>query len=255
MSKALEANITTLALTDHDTIDGVKVIQQAASGYPIKIINGIEFSTRWKKYDIHILGLNFDVDNEHIQALIKQQNGCRIARAQQIAERMRACGIEDAYDKACAIAGHNRIARPHFAQIFVEEGLVRDLQTAFDRFLARGKPAFVPTPWISIPEAVEGILKAKGSAVIAHPLKYSLTRTKLRELIGEFKEAGGIGMEVVSGDMTLAQVQEIAELCLRYQLYASTGSDYHGETLSRISLGRQRQLPLNCRPIWHQWIM
>ncbi|WP_347251950.1 PHP domain-containing protein [Legionella sp.] len=255
VSKALEANIKTLALTDHDTIAGVEAIREAAAGYPIKIITGIEFSTRWKKYDIHILGLNFDVNNQHIQTLIKQQSESRIERAQQIAEKMESCGVEDAYNKACIIAGHQRIARPHLAQVFVNEGLAKNLQVAFDRFLARGKAAFVPTPWISIREAVEGILQAKGCAVIAHPLKYSLTRTKLQELICEFKEAGGIGMEVVSGDMAPAQVQEMAELCVRNQLLASTGSDYHGGSLSRISLGRQRQLPLNCVPIWHQWIM
>ncbi|KTD36223.1 metal dependent phosphoesterase [Legionella nautarum] len=252
--KALEVNIKILALTDHDTIEGVKVLREAASGYPIKVINGIEVTTRWKKYDIHILGLNFDMDNEHIQTLVKRQSDSRILRAQQIAEKMKLCGVDDAYEKACALAGHKRIARPHFAQIFVNEGLAKDLQGAFKRYLSRGKPAFVPTPWVSIPEAVEGIIQANGCAVIAHPLKYSLTRLKLQELIRHFKEAGGLGMEVVSGEMTTTQMQEMAGLCLRYELLASTGSDYHGDGISRICLGRQPLLPLNCTPIWHQWI-
>lgn len=255
LNKALESNIQILALTDHDTVDGLKELLKLASGTPIKIINGIELSTRWKKYDIHIIGLNIDFDNDQLQILIKRQNESRINRALQISEKMKLCGIENAYDKASEIAGHGRVGRPHFARVCIAEGLAVDMQTAFKRFLARGKPAYVPTPWISIPEAVEGIIQAKGQAVIAHPLKYSLTRTKLQELINEFKEAGGVGMEVVSGEMTVTQIQEVAGLCLRYKLLASSGSDYHGDTISRISLGRQRQLPLNCIPIWHQWII
>ncbi len=255
LTKALEASIQVLALTDHDTVDGVELMHQAAVGHPIKIINGIELSARWKKYDIHILGLNFDLQNKQMQTLIKRQNESRIARAQQIGEKMKLCGVDDAYNKACDIAGHSRVGRPHFAQIFVNEGLTDDLQTAFKHFLGRGKPAFVPSSWISIAEAVEGITQATGQAVIAHPLKYSLTRSKLHELIHDFKEAGGVGMEVISGEMTTTQIQDMAGLCLRHQLLASTGSDYHGDTLSRISLGRQRQLPLNCIPIWHEWIV
>ncbi len=253
ISRALQSNIQILALTDHDTVEGLNELHQAASSHPIKIINGIEFSTRWKKYDIHILGLNIDPNNPILKNLIKQQTESRINRAQLIAEKLKLCGINDAYEKACAIAGHGRIGRPHLAQVVINEGMAIDMQTAFKRYLARGKPAYVATPWISIPEAIEGIVAAKGEAIIAHPLKYKLTRTKLLELINEFKEAGGVGIEVVSGEMTSTQIKEMTGLCLRYQLLASTGSDFHGDALSRISLGRQAQLPLNCMPVWHQW--
>lgn len=253
LNKALDAGITILALTDHDTVAGLKDLHEAAISQPITLINGIELSVRWKKYDIHILGLNIDPNDEQITNLIKQQNESRIIRAHQIAEQMNLLGVEDAYEKACQLAGHKRVGRPHFAQVFVDENLAVDRQAAFKRYLGRGRPAYIPTPWISISEAVSGIIGAGGDAVIAHPLKYSLTRAKLHELINEFKIAGGRGLEVVSGEMTVTQIQEMAGLCLRFELLASTGSDYHGDTLSRISLGRQRQLPLNCTPIWHQW--
>lgn len=255
IDRAVEAKVEILALTDHDTVEGLEALHAAARNRPIKIINGIELSTRWKKYDIHILGLNIDPDNSVIKNLVKQQTENRIKRALQIAEKMALCGIEHAYEKACELAGHKRIGRPHFAQVFINEGRVADMQTAFKRYLARGKQAYIPTPWISIPEAVAGINAAKGNAVIAHPLKYQLTQTKLQALINEFKAAGGTGMEVVSGEMTISQIQQMVGLCSRYELLASTGSDYHGDGLSRISLGRQQQLPLNCIPIWHQWIM
>lgn len=254
IAKAISEDIKILALTDHDTVAGLKELQQVAASYPIHIINGIELSTRWKKYDIHVLGLNIDPEHEIMQELIAKQNTNRINRALQISAKLKSCGIDDAYTKACKIAGHNRVGRPHFAQVCIAEGLVVDMKTAFKRYLARGKSAYVPTPWISIAEAVEGIIQAKGEAVLAHPLKYSLTNTKLHELIVEFKKVGGKGIEVVSGEITTAQIETMVGLCSRYELLASTGSDYHGDNLSRISLGRQRQLPLNCIPIWHQWI-
>ncbi|WP_044012364.1 PHP domain-containing protein [Legionella massiliensis] len=254
IDKALESNVQILALTDHDTVAGLKSLHEAASNHPIQIINGIELSTRWKKYDIHIIGLNIEPENEELVRLIKQQSESRINRALEIAEKMRLCGLENAYEKACELAGHRRVGRPHFAQVLINEGLASDMQSAFKRYLARGRPAYIPTPWISVPEAVQGIIAAEGQAVIAHPLKYKLTRTKLQTLISEFKEAGGTGMEVISGEMTTTQIQEMVGLCMRYQLLASTGSDYHGDTLSRIPLGRQQQLPLNCMPVWQQWI-
>lgn len=252
LQKAINAGITILALTDHDTIEGVTCLAKQ-NNPAITLINGIELSTRWKKYDIHVLGLNIAIDNPALGELIVSQANSRFARSLQIAERMSVLGVDNAFEKACIIAGHHRVGRPHFAKVFMEEGHVREMQQAFKRFLGRGKPAYVPTPWISIAQAVEGIISAGGTAVLAHPLKYRLTRTKLHELITEFKQAGGHGLEVVSGDMTVTQVQEMAGLCLRFELSASTGSDYHGEGISRISLGRQRQLPLNCKPVWHQW--
>lgn len=253
LSRAIASNIKMLALTDHDTTAGLEALHNAAINQDIQIINGIELSVCWKKYDIHVIGLNINPDDDGIQSLIARQNESRIARARQIAEQMKFCGIENAYAKACEIAGHERIGRPHFAQLFVNEGIVNDLQSAFKRFLGRGRPAYVRTQWLTLTEAVEGISRANGQAVLAHPLKYSLTRTRLQQLVSEFKEAGGAALEVVSGEMTVTQVQELAGLCLRYELLGSTGSDYHGDTMSRTPLGRQRQLPVNCMPIWHQW--
>jgi len=252
LEKALLAGIRVLALTDHDTTAGLLPLHEAARHADIKIINGIELSTRWKKHDIHIIGLNISSEDDGLCALIEQQNESRIARAKQIAVCLADCGVQDAYQKACDIAGHIRVGRPHFAQVLVNEGLAIDIQTAFKRFLGRGRAAYVATEWISIAAAVEGIIHAGGQAVIAHPLKYKLTRSKLHALIGEFKQAGGVAIEVVSGEMTVSQINELAGICLRFELLASTGSDFHHH-MSRTGLGRQQLLPVNCTPIWHHW--
>ncbi|VEG90029.1 metal dependent phosphoesterase [Legionella spiritensis] len=253
VEKAIASNVKLLALTDHDTLDGVSSLHTAAQDRDITIINGIELSTRWKKYDIHVLGYLINPDNKDLVRLIDQQNQSRINRALEIGQRLQSAGINDAYTKACELAGHRRVGRPHFAQVIVREGLAVDMKMSFKRFLGRGKPAYIPTPWISMSQAVAAINQADGLAVLAHPLKYDLTRTRLHELVCEFKEAGGLGLEVVSGEMGKDEITALAGLCLRYQLQASTGSDFHGESVSRISLGRQRQLPLNCTPIWDQW--
>lgn len=252
IERAIHAGISTLALTDHDTTAGLAPLHEAARNTSVNIINGIELSTRWKKHDIHILGLNINPDSEELQALIIQQNESRIQRAKDIATCLIDCGVQDAYQKACDIAGHARVGRPHFAQLLMNEGLAPDMQSAFKRFLGRGRGAYVATAWLSIEEAVLGIIQAGGQAVIAHPLKYKLTRSKLHALICEFKDAGGVGVEVVSGEMTVTQINELAGICLRFELLASTGSDFHHDT-ARIGLGRQQKLPENCTPVWQQW--
>ncbi len=250
LERATRAGVRVLALTDHDTTAGLSELHRAARDCDIIIINGIELSTRWKKHDIHILGLNISLDDTSLCKLIEQQNESRILRAHQIAACLVESGVDNAYHKACELAGHERVGRPHFAQILLNEGLVPDMQAAFKRFLGRGRVAYVPTAWISIDTAVDAIVHAGGQAVIAHPLKYKLTRSKLHALIGEFKEAGGVAMEVVSGEMTVSQINEAAGMCLRFGLLASTGSDFH-HLVSRTGLGKQHQLPTSCNPIWN----
>ncbi|KTD20846.1 PHP domain-containing protein [Legionella israelensis] len=254
IEKASVNGVKYLAITDHDTTEGIKPFQQSLieRASDIALIKGIELSVSWKKHVIHILGLHL-MNHEKLDDLIYQQNQQRIQRAKEISSALALSGLKDAYRKACEIAGHERVARPHFAQVLINEGMAKDMVSAFKKFLGRGRKAYVPTSWINIKEAVDGILDAGGQAVIAHPLKYGLTRTKLYELITDFKRAGGTGLEVVSGDMTKLKIQETAAICQRFDLLASSGSDYHGEGISRISVGRQQQLPLNCTPIWNEW--
>ncbi len=238
--KAQANSLHFLALTDHDTTEGLEPLHLLAGkmAADIQIINGIELSVNWKKHIIHILGLNLK-DYKNLDSTIQQQNTLRINRGKQIGRALEQHGINNAYEKACTIAGHERVGRPHFAQVLLNEHKVKDFQAAFKQYLGRGRSAYVPTAWISIQEAVESINNAGGQAVIAHPLKYGLTRTKLHELILLFKQAGGAGLEVISGEMTGPQIQEMTGLCIRFELLASSGSDFHGDDLSRISLGEQ----------------
>jgi predicted metal-dependent phosphoesterase TrpH len=253
--KALAAGVQCLALTDHDTTAGLSALHAAAHGTGLQIINGVELSTRWKLHDIHILGLRINPDLPDFQACIAEQTIRRIERAQAIAQRLSTLlGIENIYEKACAYAGHARVGRPHLAQVLVQEGVVNTTQIAFKRYLVRGRPAYVPIAWLGLADAIEAIVAAGGQAVLAHPLKYQLTRSKLHELINAFKTCGGAGIEVVSGATTAVAMQEMAGMCHRYELLASSGSDYHGDGVSSVGLGQQMPLPLQCIPIWQEWI-
>lgn len=252
LKQALHANVKLFALTDHDTMAGLQELFEAAQNHPIKIISGIEVSVRWKKYDIHVLGLGIAMDDLCFNQFIAEQNQKRIQRGIDISNQLKRLGVTDAYEKACAIAGHERVGRPHFAELLVNAGLSKDKQAAFKHYLGLGRSAYIPSNWADLETAVTQIKKAGGIAVIAHPMKYRLTRTKLHELILLFKSVGGVGIEVVSGAMTQAEIHEAAGLCHRFDLKASVGSDYHG-SVSKVGLGQQHQLPLNCTPVWHQW--
>ncbi|RUR12303.1 PHP domain-containing protein [Legionella sp. km772] len=252
IQRAQTQHLTCFSLTDHDTVAAYSRLQQAALNSGITLINGIELSVRWKKYDIHVLGYQIN-HTEDLLALIERQNQSRVLRAEQIGASLETLGIEKAYSKACEIAGHKRVGRPHFAQVIINEGKSRDMKAAFKQFLIRGRKGYIPTPWVSIQEAVTVIKQAGGQAVIAHPLKYGLTRTKLHELISEFKEVGGCGLEVVSGNMTATEINQVAGMSLRFDLLASSGSDFHSDTASRTKLGGQSQLPEMCKPIWYNW--
>lgn len=253
LERAKQNGITHLALTDHDTVAGVMALQQMAQDPAIQIIPGIELSVQWKKYDVHILGLNINVHAPALQAAISEQLERRVLRAQAIGKALEGCGIADAYAKTCELAGHPKVGRAHFAQLLIKAGYVRDMKAAFKTYLAKGKVAYVPVTWINLKTAVEVIQAAGGHAVIAHPLKYKLTRTKLHELLQEFKDLGGAGIEVISGDSMAEDIDKLAKLCKKFLLLASTGSDYHGEGLSRVALGRQKMLPNDCVPIWSAW--
>lgn len=255
LTKALSASIKILALTDHDTTMGLPALHLAAENMPIYIIDGIELSARWKLHDIHIIGLKINREHPVLKACIQRQEQSRVTRAEMIGDRLTVLGIPDTFQKATEYAGHNRVGRPHYAHVLVNEGIVKDTKSAFKRFLARGKPAYISTEWLELYEAVDVIHQAGGLAVLAHPLKYKLTRTKLNALITAFKDAGGVGLEVVSGCMLASEIIEMAGLCNRFALLASSGSDYHGDTISRIGLGQQKSLPVKCIPIWEQWAL
>lgn len=247
---AEHAKLQHFALTDHDSIAGLDELDRLCQQSEVQFVPGIEWSTRWKKHDIHVLGLYIDYKHPSITQLIEQQQSRRLDRARIIAGILEDLGLKNCWEKTNAIAGHAQITRPHFAKVLVQEGWVRDIPSAFTQYLARGKKAYIHTEWASIPEAVKAINEANGIAVLAHPLKYKLTKTKLNALCDDFKASGGEGLEVISGVMSKNDIQFMATMAQERNMYASSGSDYHGKSLSKTEIGMQSHLPKDCQPIW-----
>ena len=251
LARAEASGLDMLAITDHDT---VAAYSELPARHSLHIVPGIEFSAHWRNQEIHILGLNIDTRNPDLLAGIAMQQQSRNQRADRIADKLaRIFSIDNPLAAVERMAAHGSIGRPHFARFMVEHGLVRDATEAFDKYLRAGKRAHVAQQWMPCHEAVERILAAGGTAVLAHPLKYRLTRTRLLGLIDAFRQAGGRGLEVISGNQSGAATTELARLCTGKSLLASRGSDFHQPDQPWSELGRQPPLPAGCRPVWEAW--
>ncbi len=254
IERAVNFQIDVLAITDHDSVKGLDIAKQTIldQNIPLTLINGIEISTQWQGFEIHIVGLNIDPDHAQLQSLISAQQQRREDRATSMGEKLEKCGFEDVYSDAKAMAGEGSITRAHFAKVLLQRGVVSKMQSAFDKYIGKGKRAYVKPNWCSIEEAVATIHAAGGVAVMAHPIRYDLTAKWLRRLIVDFKDAQGDGLEVVLPQMNNEQRKIMLNYCSEYDLYASMGSDFHQP--SRWSdLGRNLVMPEQAKPIWQLW--
>jgi 3',5'-nucleoside bisphosphate phosphatase len=250
VARAKEREVQVLALTDHDTIAGLSLAQKAADQYGITLINGIEFSSQWGKGGVHIVGLNFRRDSMELMSAIDEQNVARVSRAEQIAARLAKAGIAGSLEGAQALAGNAYVARPHFAQYLVNIGAVNNINAAFKKYLGTGKSADVKYQWPTMNTVIEWIHVAGGVAVLAHPCKYELTRTKMCALIKDFAAAGGDALEVVSGMQAHPVTEDLARIAVANSLAASCGSDFHLPGQAWQELGCFPALPEACRPVW-----
>ena len=191
VTRAAEKAVTTLALTDHDTVYGLAEAQTCAQQLNIRLINGIEVSAQWEKQYIHIVGLNIDPQHEALQKIIRESQIMREERAEKIALKLAKKGILGALPAIQKIVGEGMVTRTHFADFLVSHFHVATQQEAFDRYLAEGKPAYVSTTWTPLETAVQAIRAAGGVPVVAHPLRYKLTAARMKKLLGAFKNFDG----------------------------------------------------------------
>jgi predicted metal-dependent phosphoesterase TrpH len=253
MRRAWAAGVHTIALTDHDTTAGLAEAGAAASVLGLHLVGGVEISVTWGGRTIHLIGLNVDPAEPRLQAGLARLIAYRAWRAEEIGRRLEKQGIRGAYAGAKALSNGHLIGRTHFARFLVAEGHARDLRDVFNRYLIKGKPGHVSGEWATLEEATHWITGSGGQALIAHPARYKLTRTRLLKLIGELRECGGVGLEVVSGSHSRDEVLSFGALSRQLGLLASVGSDYHGPENPWINLGQLPKLPTGCRPIWHDW--
>ena len=248
---AIEREIDVLAITDHDNIDCYSQIAPPTD--ELTLISGIEFSTTWRNIGVHIVGLNMDLNNAELLKGIEFQTLARQKRAQLIDEKLNKLGIKGSLEGAKRFCSGQQVGRPHFAQYLVEIGAVSNFQQAFKRYLGAGKAGDIKQQWARLGEVINWIRGAGGVAVLAHPTKYKMTRTKLCLLLEDFIELGGEAMEVISGSQTVSETQSMARLCKQYNLLASRGSDFHAPGQPWAALGMASELPADLVPVWSKW--
>jgi predicted metal-dependent phosphoesterase TrpH len=253
VARAAAANVEVLALTDHDTTDGLAAAEAAAAAVGLTLVPGVEVSVSWGGRTIHIVGLAVDSGDAALQEGLARLREYRLWRAEEIGRRLEKAGIPGAFEGARALSSGHLVGRTHFARFLVRRGYAEDVRGVFRQFLLKGKPGHVPGDWARLEDAVGWIRGAGGQAVIAHPARYGFTATKLRRLIGELKEAGGVGIEVVSGSHSRDDCFVFARHAREHGLLASAGSDYHGPEDAWLELGRLPPLPEGCTPIWADW--
>ena len=249
--RARAGGVDLWSLTDHDEVSGQARARAAARAEGMGYLTGVEISVTFADTAVHIVGLGFDPDDAQLIAGLAATRGGRHTRAQAMAARLEQLGIPGAYQGALRYAGNpEMIGRTHFARHLVEAGVCRDTAEVFRKYLADGKPAYVPHQWAKLGEAVRWIRQAGGVAVIAHPARYDFTPTVEYALFTEFKAHGGQGVEVVTGSHTAAQACRYANIAREFNLAVSRGSDFHSPQEGQRDLGQLGPLPADLTPMW-----
>lgn len=234
---AHRAGVTALAITDHDIMTGVPDAMAAGLQYGIEIISGVEISSLAGNSEIHILGYFLDRQDPDLLAHLKTLRDGRHRRNPQIIERLQTLGIDITYDEVRALAGDGSIGRPHIARVLMDKHVVASAKEAFDRFLAEGKPAYVPRELPSPAEAIHWIKSAHGLAVLAHPTWVKVAEQPLIDLVRQLKAAGLDGVEVYYSTHAARQTREYLSLAQQLGLLVTGGSDFHGLTKPDIEVG------------------
>lgn len=239
------------ALTDHDEVGGQERAAAAARQVGLPYLTGAEISVTFAGVTVHIVGLGFDPTDRALVNGLRQTRGGREERARQMGVELARVGIPGAFEGAMKYVGNpDLISRSHFARYIVESGHCTDTNAVFRKYLAEGKPGYVPHRWASLGDAVKWITGAGGVAVIAHPARYKFTANEEFALFNEFRAHGGRAVEVVTGAHSQADYVKYAEFCKEFDLLASRGSDFHSPDESHTDLGKLPNLPGGVTPVW-----
>ena len=234
---AHEAGVSALAITDHDITTGLPDAMAAGQELGIEIIPGIEISSRHGASELHILGYFLKWEDAQLNERLMTLRESRHRRNPKIVELLQAAGIDITYDEVRAVAGSDSVGRPHIARVLMDKKVVTSAKEAFDRFLAEGKPAYVPRDLPSPVDAIRWIKDAGGLAVLAHPTWVKTVEGTLTDLSRQLKGQGLDGVEVHYSTHTPRQTREYLSLAKQLGLLVTGGSDFHGMTKPDIEVG------------------
>jgi predicted metal-dependent phosphoesterase TrpH len=225
IKEAAGRGLTYIALTDHDTVDGIAPAQAAAQAFPqLKVIPGVEISTDIPQGEVHVLGYFIDYTDPEFKSTLDRFRNSRLRRAQGMVAKLDNLGVHIDWERVQEIAGASSIGRPHIAQAMLEKGYISSFKQAFTEYLSRDGPAYVEREKMTPAEAVELIVRARGLAVLAHPL----TAGDPEVLTTELKAAGLVGIEAHYDGYSAEEINRLVGLARRHNLIATGGSDYHG---------------------------
>lgn len=235
---AAAEGLSAVALTDHDTLEGIPEFLAAARERRLRAVAGVEISIEFSPGTMHMLGYDFRCDDPRLAELLRRIREGRKARNERILERLAELGMPVSSAELSAFAGGEVVGRPHIAQAMVARGYVRDQTEAFERWLAKGRPAYVARYRPTAEEAIAVITAAGGVAVLAHPVSLELGEAALIALLRRLRELGLRGLEAHHPEHTPAMRQRYMEIARDLGLVATGGSDFHGGLKPAIRLGR-----------------
>ena len=237
---AKKAGLSAIALTDHDTIDGLKEFQEAGNALGIETIAGIEFAALWDRYhrpEIHIVGLGIDPECPLLLERMKDIQKIRDDRNHKMCEKLSSIGLHMTFEELAANAGGDIITRAHFANVLLQKGYIRKKEDAFSRYISPGLPGYVEREFLTPALCIETIKKAGGAAVLAHPTLYGLNMEQLEELCRELIPYGLDGIECLYSTYSPQETKAITALAEKLNLLPSGGSDFHGKNKPLIHMG------------------
>lgn len=240
VEEAKKAGLCAFALTDHDTTDGVAEAKRAAETAGIELVPGVELSTEYEGKEIHVLGLYIDITNEALQKHMADFRDSRDNRNVYMLKKLRAEGFDITQEALEAMFPDAVITRAHVARYLLDKGYIPDIKTAFSEYIGEGCRCYVERPKVTPMDAVDYILEAGGTPVLAHPVVYRMERPQLKKMIAEMKAHGLVGMEAVYSENTPADEQDYRALAREQRLLITGGSDFHGENKPDIRLGKGR---------------
>jgi 3',5'-nucleoside bisphosphate phosphatase len=234
---AADSGLKAIALTDHDTIDGVGRFLQAAAAHGIAAISGVELSAECSPGTMHILGYGVDIENAELCERLAWLRAKRANRNVLILEKINELGLELGWDEIAACAGSDVVGRPHFAQAMIARGYCSDKQEVFDKYLAKGRRAYVDRVRLAAEECIALIRSAGGVAVLAHPDSLKLSHSKLRAKVADLSALGLGGIECYYSTFIPRDSERILSLASEFGLLATGGSDFHGTGSPKLRMG------------------
>ena len=247
IEEAARRGVSAIALTDHDTIAGVREAAEAALKRGIRFIPGIELQILWNRGtaqagadnggEFHLLGLGIDKPSPGFYEAVEELKRRRENRNLEIIDLMNKAGIEVSYEKIKTMAGSHSIGRPHFAAFLIKRKIVKNPEQAFTRFLGKGKPYFRPKAGLEFETAAAAIKESGGIAVLAHPMSLFLAWGSLPETIKNLKERGLDGLEAWHPTAKPGSCKRLEELGKKLNLIITAGSDFHGASRPDRKLG------------------